>query len=322
MSDDLRPVREGDMPYLGFSTHWRVVGDLSSPKPPLVLLHGGPGSTRNRFEVLDELADTGRAVVSYDQLGCGDSWVEGHPELWHAQTWVDELVALREHLGLERIHLLGQSWGGMLAITYLADCKPEGIASVVLSSTLPASWLYACENRRMAGQLPLEQARALLLPAQMVEEARMRAKAAGRDPEEAAKCAMSAYDDPAYQRALTTYMQMHCHDVTPGPSAPECVRRPRRGSRECYVTAWGSDELTPTGTLKDWDYIDKLPTIDVPALVISGTDDLSTPLVNKTIVDGLPNARWELIAGARHSCYVDAHDHYCELLAAWMAEHD
>ena len=77
-----------------------------------------------------------------------------------------------EHLGLERIHLLGQSWGGMLAITYLADCQPEGIASAVLSSTLPASWLWAQENRRMARQLPEDQAQALLVPAQKVAEAR------------------------------------------------------------------------------------------------------------------------------------------------------
>jgi len=320
--DTAARIVEGDMPYLGFSTHWRVVGDLESGKPPLVLLHGGPGSTRNYFEVLDCLADTGRAVVSYDQLGCGDSFVDGHPELWYAQTWVDELVALREHLGLDRIHLLGQSWGGMLAITYLADERPAGIASAVLSSTLPASWLWARENRRMARQLPAEQAEALLAPAQAVERARAEARAASCDPDLAARRAMRAYDDPAYQSALNTYMQMHCNDVTPGPDAPECVRRPKRGGRECYVTAWGPDELTPTGTLATWDYIDKLPSIEVPALVISGTDDLSTPLVSKTIADGLPNARWELIAGARHSCYIDAHDQYCELLASWMAEHD
>ena len=60
---------------------------------------------------------------------------------------------------------------------------------------------------------------------------------------------MVAYDDPAYQAALNTYMQMHCNDVNPGPDAPECVRRPKRGGHECYVTAWGPDELTPTGTL-------------------------------------------------------------------------
>ena len=108
---------------------------------PLVALHGGPGSTHNYFEVLDPLAYGGRAVVMYDQLGCGESFVEGRPELWRARTWVEELKNLLAFLGIERFHLLGQSWGGMLAIQYLCDEHPAGAASAILSSTLPSSQL-------------------------------------------------------------------------------------------------------------------------------------------------------------------------------------
>ena len=77
-------VTEGYLPYLGFRTYYRIVGSIDAPKPPLVLLHGGPGSTHNYFELLDRVAETGRAVVMYDQLGCGKSWddeMADHPEL-------------------------------------------------------------------------------------------------------------------------------------------------------------------------------------------------------------------------------------------------
>ena len=75
-------ITEGYMPYLGYKTYYRIAGECSGNKKPLILLHGGPGSTHNYFEVLDRLADEGRAIISYDQLGCGNSYVEGHSELW------------------------------------------------------------------------------------------------------------------------------------------------------------------------------------------------------------------------------------------------
>ena len=96
----------------------------ASEKAPLLLLHGGPGSTHNYFEVLDSIADTGRQVISYDQIGCGNSYLDGHPELWTQKTWIDELIAIREHLHLDTLHILGQSWGAMQAIAYVIDRHP------------------------------------------------------------------------------------------------------------------------------------------------------------------------------------------------------
>lgn len=110
-------ITEGYMPFMGYQTYYRIVGEASE-KAPLLLLHGGPGSTHNYFEVLDCIADTGRQVISYDQIGCGNSYLDGHPELWTLQTWIDELIAIREYLHLETVHILGQSWGAMQAIAY------------------------------------------------------------------------------------------------------------------------------------------------------------------------------------------------------------
>ena len=142
-------IEEGYMPYLGHQTYYRVVGEQSGNKKPLIVMHGGPGSTHNYFEVLDEMAVDGRQIIMYDQLGCGKSAVPSQPELWTAETWVNELIALREHLGLDEVHLLGQSWGGMLEIIYVCDYAPKGIKSMVLSSTLPSAKLWAQEQHRM-----------------------------------------------------------------------------------------------------------------------------------------------------------------------------
>ena len=155
-------IIEGCMPFRGAHTYYRIIGDVSTRFPtPIVLLHGGPGSTHNYFEMLDPLADEGMQLIMYDQIGCGLSYVEGHPEWWVMGTWMEELAALRDTLKLERMHLLGQSFGGMLALAYLIECRPSGIASVILSSTLSSSRLWAQEQHRLIRTLSEEDQQAI-----------------------------------------------------------------------------------------------------------------------------------------------------------------
>jgi len=87
---------------------------------PLLCLHGGPGACHDYLESLDAIADSGRQVIYYDQLGCGNSSIPvSNPAMWTIPLYVEEVDVVRQALGLERIHLLGQSWGGMLAMEYM-----------------------------------------------------------------------------------------------------------------------------------------------------------------------------------------------------------
>lgn len=150
-------IHEGYIPFMEYKTYYRTVGKCEGNKKPLILLHGGPGSTHNTLEVLDCLANDGRMLIYYDQLGCGLSSIEGsHKELWNKETWVKELDNLREYLHLDEVHLLGHSWGGMLEITCISDTDHKGVKSVVLSSTLPSSSLWAKEQHRLIKFMPLE----------------------------------------------------------------------------------------------------------------------------------------------------------------------
>ncbi|MDO4312155.1 MAG: proline iminopeptidase-family hydrolase [Eubacteriales bacterium] len=292
-------IREGYMPYLEYQTYYRIAGKKTGDKKPLVLLHGGPGSTHNYFEVLDRLAEEdGRQLIMYDQLGCGNSYVENRPDLWNSRVWIEELIALREHLGLDEMHLLGQSWGGMQTLEYVCNYKPEGLKSIILSSTLPASWLWAKEQQRMIEQLPKE-----------MQEAIARATESGD------------YSSPEYQAAEAEYMLRHCAGEVP-EDAPECLRRSKRSGRESYVVGWGPNEFTPLGTLKDYDVIEQLPDIREPALIINGGNDLCTPYVAKFMYDRIPNARWELFRTCRHMCFVEDNEGYIELLKEWLNQHD
>lgn len=292
-------IREGYMPFLEYKTYYRVVGKNTGNKKPLVLLHGGPGSTHNYFEVLDRIAEEdGRQLVMYDQIGCGNSYVENRPDLWNSKVWIEELIELRKHLGLDEIHLLGQSWGGMQTLEYVCNYKPEGLKSIILSSTLPASWLWAEEAQRMIAQMP-----------QDMQDAIKKATESGD------------YSSPEYQAAEAEYMRQHCAgEVT--ENDPECLRRQKKAGRESYVVGWGPNEFTPLGTLKDYDVIDQLGDIKEPALIINGGNDLCTPYVAKFMYDRIPNSEWELFRTCRHMCFVEDNDHYVEVLKKWMNKND
>lgn len=291
-------IIEGYMPYLEYKTYYRIVGECTANNKPLVLLHGGPGSTHNYFEVLDKIAEGGRSVIMYDQLGCGLSATPSRPDLWKAETWIEELIRLRKHLKLDEIHLLGQSWGGMQAIQYACQYKPKGIKSYILSSTLPSASLWEKEQRRRITYLPKK-----------MQEAIEKAEETGD------------YSSNDYKEAEAEFMLRHCAGETE-PDSPECLRRAKVSGRESYIIAWGQNEFSPSGTLKNFEFIKEIENIQEPCLIISGLLDLCSPLIAKTMYDRIPNSDWELFEFSRHVPFVEENEKYIEILNKWLKKHD
>lgn len=291
-------ITEGYMPYLGYQTYYRIVGECREGKKPILLLHGGPGSTHNYFEVLDCLAEEGRAVISYDQIGCGKSFVENRPDLWTQETWMNELAALRNYLELEELHILGQSWGGMMAIVYACDYDPKGVKSLILSSANPSASLWAKEQHRMIRFLPQELQDAI------------------REAEE-----LGDFSSEAYRKADEVFMLRHAAGK-PDPNGPECLYREKKSGKEAYQVAWGPSEFNPTGSLASFEYLDKMKEITQPVLITSGINDLCTPVIAKAMYDAVPGSRWELFDRSRHAPFVEETEKYAEILNGWLNEHD
>ena len=291
-------ITEGYMPFEGFKTYYRIVGEKTPGKAPLVLLHGGPGSTHNYFEVLDKIAETGRQVIMYDQIGCGNSFVEGHPELFNADTWIKELIELRKHLGLDEIHLLGQSWGGMQTIWYALEYKPKGIKSYILSSTLSSAKLWEEEQKRRISYMSKEDQEALLGAVESGD-----------------------YSSKEYNDALGRFMNMYCAgEVT--EESPECLRRPKKAGTEAYIVGWGHNEFSPTGTLAGYEFTDRLHEIKEPCLITSGSIDLCSPYIAKVMHDRIPNSSWELFQFSRHMPFVEETEKYIDVLTKWLDTND
>lgn len=281
------------MPFLCTNTWYRIV--RGGDRTPVIMIHGGPGSTHNYFELLDPLADQGRDIIMYDQIGCGNSYIDGKPELWKAETWMDELDALIDHLHLREVYLLGQSWGGMLVIQYMIERKPQHVKGIILSSTLSSASLWSHEQHRRISFM-----------SQQDQEAIRKAEQTGNwNTEEAIL-------------ANTHFMERHCAKIT--DSDPECLTRPKRSGTESYLYGWGPNEYTPQGALKDFEFTDRLHEIAVPALIISGTNDLCSPLVAKTMHDHLVASTWELFDGCRHMCFAEDTEHYLNVVNTFLKQ--
>src|SRR3954469_15845536 len=194
------PIQEGTIPFHGYETWYRIVGEGEEPgKLPLLCLHGGPGAAHDYLESLDAMAETGRRVIFYDQLGCGRSSIpEAEPEMWTVDLFLEEVDVVRQALGLGRIHLLGQSWGGMLAMEY-ALTQPKGVVSLTIASS-PASMIqWVEEANRLREDLPPE-----------VQDTLLRHEAAGTT------------DSPEYEAAVKVFYLRHVCRVDP---FPEYVQR-------------------------------------------------------------------------------------------------
>lgn len=293
-------ITEGRIPFKGYSTWYRIAGEGEAPgKLPLLALHGGPGAAHDYLESLDAIAETGRRVIYYDQLGCGNSSLpEKKPEMWTVQLYVEEVDVVRQALGLERIHLLGQSWGGMLAMEYMLT-QPKGIASLTIASSPASMMQWVAEANRLRKLLPPD-----------VQATLEQHEAAGTT------------DHPDYKAATQVFYDRHLCRLLPYPDYFRRSFEKLEANPEVYNTMNGPNEFHVVGTIKDWDIIDRLPEIKAPTLVTSGKYDEATPLIAGTVYTGIPGARWVLFDNSSHSAHVEEAERYMQVLSAWLAENE
>ena len=272
------PLVEGRIPFHGHSTWYRVVGEREDDgRLPLLCLHGGPGAGWQHLETYEELAE-GRRVVFYDQLGCGNSAVdEPHdPGMWTAELYVEEVGVVREALGLERAVVLGQSWGGMLALAY-AQTQPAGLAGLVVQSAPASVPFWMGELQKLRAALPGD-VRAVL------------------DRHEAA----GTTSDPEYEEAAMVFYRRHVCRTDPWPDWLQRAFATLLQNPEVYETMNGPNEFHVIGTLKAFDISDGLGSIDVPTLLISGRHDEVTPVTVERVHRALPDSEWVLLEESSH----------------------
>lgn len=293
----------GTVAFRGGQTWYRVTGDrqAASDRAPLVILHGGPGAAHNYTLTMANLARDGRVVVQYDQLGCGESThlPQAPADFWTVKLFVEELRAVVDHLGIgDRFHLLGQSWGGMLAPEVVLD-DATGVRSLTICDS-PASmplWLRAANELR--DQLPAE-----------VQQTLQQHEAVG------------STDDQEYVAAMKVFYDRHVCRVVPNPPEVAASFNQIEAEPTVYHTMNGPSEFHVIGSLRDWDVVDRLDAITVPTLVVAGEHDEALPYVWQPFLDNIRGARSHVFAESSHMPHVEQPDEFLDVVGGFLAEHD
>ena len=276
--------------------HKVIAYSFGSGAETVFCLNGGPGLPCDYLrEAHSCLVDKGYRVVAFDQLGTGASDRPTDPALWTIGRYVEETETVRKALGLGKVHMLGHSWGGWLAIDY-ALTYPENLRTLILEDTVAD------------------------MPHLISELARLRA---ALGPETVAMMqkheAQGTYDHPEYMAAVTILNYRHVCRLQEWP-AP--VRRSLDDwNMGPYTTMQGPNEFLYIGNLKDWNRIPDLPRMTVPTLITVGEHDELTPACALRMKLAIPNAELKVFTSASHMPFYENPGDYYPALLDFLARH-
>ncbi|MDB5189188.1 MAG: proline iminopeptidase [Parcubacteria group bacterium] len=279
---------EGFIPVEGGKVWYEMNGEMGST--PLIVLHGGPGYPHDYLEPLRAL-DEDRQVLFYDQLGCGNS-DESDASLWTVEHFVTELQDIVDFFSFEKYHLLGQSWGSALALSFALK-KPHGLRSLILSDPYIGTPIWVEDAQRLIASLPEDMSAAL--------------ETAKKGSEE-------------YKRASREYYDRFVKRLLPYPEA--CVRSDTKMNGALYNYMWGDQEYKPNGTLSDFDLVPRLPEIAIPVLLLCGRYDEATPESAAKFQELLPNAQCEVFEDSAHFPFWNKTEEYNRAVQAFLRSQD
>jgi L-proline amide hydrolase len=291
---------EGLARFGDYHTWYRITGDLAGAAP-LIVAHGGPGCTHDYVDSFKALAQTGRAVIHYDQIGSGRSTrlPDKGAGFWTVGLFLDELRNLIDHLGIaQRYCLLGQSWGGMMGAEF-AVTRPEGLKALVLADSPASMPLWIEETGRLRAALPAD-VQAVLSRHEQAQTT----------------------DHPDYVAATKVFNLRHVCRLDPAPEAVERTHKAMEADSHVYNLMIGPNEFHITGTLKDWTVIDRLHLIDVPTLLISGAHDEATPATVQPFADRIPDVRWHIFPHSSHMPHVEEFDDCMRIVGDFLLDCD
>ena len=265
----------------------------NNPKIKVLLLHGGPGGTHEFFESFDGFfPQESIEYIYYDQLGSYYSDQPNDKRLWTIDRFVEEVEQVRKALKLDNtnFYLMGQSWGGILAMEYALKYQKnlKGLIIANMMASAPAYNKYAEE----------------VLGPKLDPKVFAQIKAFEKNKE---------YTNPKYSELLYKYYYTEHILRAPIDQWPESINRAfKHLNPNVYVYMQGPSEFGITGdaTLKDWDITTKLKTLTVPTLTIGAQYDTMDPKHMEWISKEVQNGRFLYCPNGSHCSQYDDQEHY------------
>jgi len=258
----------------------------NNPKIKVLLLHGGPGLTHEEFEAVDSwFPGAGVEYYYYDQLGSYYSDQPTDSTLWDLPRFVEEVEQVRQALKLDSTNffLLGQSWGGMLAMEYALKYQQhlKGLIISNMMSSIPAYNEYATK---------------VIMPA-MDQKVLAEVKALE---------AKGDYNNPRYMELLIpNHYAEHVIRIPPDQWPDPVNRTFKHINPAIYIPMQGPSELGASGKLVNWDRSKDLGKITVPTLVIGAGHDTMDPKHMEWMSKQMPKGQFLLCPNGGHLSQYD-----------------
>lgn len=276
----------------------------NNPKIKVLLLHGGPGGSHEFFENFDGyLPNAEIEYIYYDQLDSHYSDKPNDSTLWTIEHFVEEVEQVRQALNLNKdnFYLLGQSWGGMLAMEYALKYQDnlKGLIVSNMMASIPEYEKYAADV--LGPQLPPKVYKEI------------KALEAAKD-----------FGNPRYTELVTNYYYTEHVLHKPLKEWPEFINRSMSHTNpNIYIYMQGYSEFGITGdaTLKGWDISQRLKELKVPTLMIGGKYDTMDPEYMKWMSTEVQNGR-SLTTTAGHLAHYDDPDVYFSGLIKFVKDVD
>lgn len=283
-------IAEAEIP--GGSIWYHIVGDGTST--PILMLHGGPGGTSYSMYALSPLADEYTLIV-FDQVGTGRSGDLQDTSLMELDYFVEQLNAFVDTMGLKEYIIYGHSWGTMLALDFYLE-HPEGVQAMIMNSPLVSTDYWMKDADTLIASLPDTVQ-------QIIKESN----------------AEEDYDSKEYQYAMWVHYKNFISrgEGVPGPDSIERVS----GNRLMYNYMWGPSEFRSTGTLQNYDRLDRLDELDVPVLWITGEYDEARPATVEYFHSLDTGSDFAIIKDAGHGTMHDNQEDNVRMIRNFLEHH-
>jgi len=240
-------------PVGDFKVWTKTIGN--NPRVKVLLLHGGPAMTHEYMEAFESFfPKEGFEIIEYDQLGSYYSDQPTDSSLWTTERFVEELEQVRTALGLtkDNFYLLGNSWGGILAMEYALKYQ-ENLKGLIICNMMASIPDYEKYNGVLRSQM-----RPSLVDSLQQYEAK------------------GLFKDPVYQELV--FNEYYTKHLCRLPEWPEPINRCFKHINETvYVMMQGPSEFKVGGRLLTWDRKADLPKITVPTLTVGAKYDTMDP---------------------------------------------
>lgn len=268
---------------MGFKLFYRSFG--RPDKGTVLALAGGPFGTHDMILPLADLAQFGYRVVMYDYLGCGESDRPTGAKYYTQRRAVDEVEGIRKALKLWRVHLLGISYGGELALD-VALTRPKSLRSLVVSSASPSKSLKDSEWDRVWFSLPKDTLETI----KMFED-------------------KGDTNSPRYLAAIGIWNRKHICRLGVMPYDAWY-------SLKCWSEKSPGEGLRHR--LEGWDITDRLPEIQLPCLITVGKYDPVTPRCARAIHHGIRGSKLVVFENCSHMALWEDRVRYIEIVRDFL----